>query len=114
MPVNSAQPSEEMINEAEKEGRKLGLLIASLPVSDADKEALLNLLPHFTPEQLMRFSAILEATYLNQKSGNLDKELVETLKNIDAEHKKKMGDLDNKTLKTLDELGKFLWLNKQK
>lgn len=102
------QAPEGLVAEAEKEGKKLGTLIAAFPMPDETRQALLELLPNFSLEQLARLSAILETAYLNQKTGSADKEFIEVLKNIDAEHKKKMGDLDNKTLKALDELDKNL------
>ncbi len=104
MPVNSVQPSEEQVQEAEKEGKKLGLLIASLPISDTDKEALLNLLPHFTPEQLMRFSAILESAYLKGKTSGVDHEFQDMVNKIKDEYDKKVSAAEDKALEAIDEL----------
>lgn len=98
------QPTGDLIEEAKKEGKKLGALIAALPMPDDTRQALLELLPNFSLEQLVRLSAILETAYLNQKTADVDKELVDTLNRINADYKKEVRAQEDKTLKALDEL----------
>lgn len=104
--VGNNQPPQELVQDAEKEGRKLGLLIASLPISDENKEALLNLLPHFTPEQLFRFSAVLESAYLNKKTEGVDKELEQIISQIQDEYQNKVQTAESTAAKAMDDLAK--------
>lgn len=95
---------DEETKQADSEGKKLGILIAALPVSDDSKQALLGLLPSFSLEQLARLSAIFETRYLNGKTAKADNELVDVLTQISAEYKGKVRAQEEKTQQSLEEI----------
>jgi len=52
--------------EAMEKGRRLGFLIASLDISEKERQAFFDLLPEMNAEQLDKLSVALEKNYLNQ------------------------------------------------
>ena len=104
------QPTDEelnkMLTDAENDGRRLGVLITSLDVTDEVKQAILDILPQFTPEQLQRFLAILEVQYANQKTGHIDEEFAKQLQNIKTEHDAQVASATATAQKELDKLEK--------
>lgn len=104
------QPTDEeltqMLTDAENDGRRLGVLIASLDVTDEVKQAILDILPSFTPEQLQRFLAILEVQYANQKTGKIDEEFAKELQNIKTEHDAQVASATTTAQKELEKLEK--------
>ena len=57
---------------ADSKGRKLGLLIASLPADDEIKEAFMALAENSSYEELEKLSGALEALYLNASTRDID------------------------------------------
>src|SRR3989338_8946904 len=57
---------------ADLNGRKLGLLIASLPADDEIKEAFMALAENSSYEELEKLSGALEALYLNASTRDID------------------------------------------
>ncbi|MFA5061979.1 MAG: hypothetical protein WC526_02450 [Patescibacteria group bacterium] len=94
--------------EAQKKGEKLGFLIASLNLPNEARESLLTVLPEMSEEQIDRLMVILEAAYLNQKTGNLDQDLSAKLTTIEAGFNKDMQKADKDALKELSQLEKDL------
>jgi|GEM_PF-1767243 hypothetical protein len=95
---------EEIIGTATTYGQRLGFLIAALNIETEVKEALLAILPAMTPEQVERFSGILEAAYLSEKTIDVDDQLKTTMASIKAEHELALADLENETLVELNTL----------
>ncbi|KKQ41354.1 MAG: hypothetical protein US58_C0001G0028 [Candidatus Magasanikbacteria bacterium GW2011_GWA2_37_8] len=112
MPVNQSanQPTDEelkqILTDAENDGRRLGVLIASLDVADEVKQAILDILPQFTPEQLQRFLAILEVQYANQKTGKIDEEFAKELETIKTTHDAAIATATATAQKELEKLEK--------
>lgn len=73
-------------------GRKLGLLIASLPADDEVKEAFLVLAENSSYDELIQLEEILESLYLSAQTSDLDEQFkkdLEALKlEIDADEEK--------------------------
>ena len=57
---------------ADLNGRKLGLLIATLPTDDETKEALVTLAENSSYEELEKLSDALEMLYLNASTRDID------------------------------------------
>lgn len=106
--------SDDEVKAAHLKGQKLGLLIAALPVSDETKEALINLLPEFTPEQLDALLAALEAQLLYSATANIDKEFMETVEKIRSDQNKKEAAAKTKFLNGLEQIEKELEAAKPK
>lgn len=53
-------------------GTRLGFLLAAAPLADDEKQAWFSILPDMTPEQLLRFSDLLEARFLDAATASLD------------------------------------------
>ena len=102
--IKNSNQTDEEVKQADSEGKKLGILIAALPIPDDSKQAMLELLPEFSLEQLARLSAILEAMYLNGKTAKADSELVDVLKKLSVEYKGKVRAREEKTQQSLEEL----------
>lgn len=94
--------------EAQKKGEKLGFLIASLNLPNEARESLLTVLPEMSVEQIDRLVSILEAAYLNQKTGNLDQDLSAKLAAAQTGFDKDMQKADKDALKELSQLEKDL------
>lgn len=104
--------SDQIKVEAQKKGEKLGLLIASLNLPDEARESLITVLPEMSAEQIDRLISILEAAYLNQKTGNLDQDLSKKLAAIETGFEKDMQKADKDAIKELDQLEKDLDVKK--
>ena len=64
---------------ADSKGRKLGLLIASLPADDEIKEALVTLAENSSYEELEKLSDALEMLYLNAGTRDIDDQFKKNL-----------------------------------
>ena len=95
---------EEIIGTAKAYGQRLGFLIAALDIDDDVKEALLAILPAMTPEQVERFSDILESAYLGDKTFNIDIELKTALERVKTEYDVAHSDLEKETMVELGAL----------
>ncbi len=90
------------IEEAQEKGRKLGILIASLKITDEEREAMLSLLPHMTETQLENFIQALEINYLQAMTQDQDKKLAEDLQKVDEVFQAKVAQINANTNKELD------------
>lgn len=89
---------------AEEKGRKLGVLIASLNISEEEREALLSLLPQMTEDQLVEFTNVLEVKYLQAATKEQDAKLAEELKAVDDKFQEELGKVNADTIKALDNI----------
>ena len=89
---------------AEEKGRKLGVLIASLKITDQAREAMLSLLPHMTEAQLEDFTKALEINYLQAMTQDQDKKLAEDLQKVDEDFQAKVTQINADTNKALDSI----------
>ncbi len=88
-------------------GHRLGFLIAKSPVlSDQEKEALLNLLPEMTADQLDQLATVLEAQLANSLSADVDKVAVEKLQTAEDEYDEKIANAQDQALNQLYRLSK--------
>lgn len=72
---------------AESQGRKLGFLIAkSKLLSEAEKVALVEILPSMTPGQLDSLTQTLEAQHIAEETKQDDVEVTEALKKAGKEY----------------------------
>lgn len=95
-------------DEAQKKGERLGFLIAGLNLSDEVKESLISILPQMTPEQLDRLISILESTYLNAKTAGIDQDFQIALKKIQNGYEKEANSANKNALDDLKKLEKDL------
>jgi hypothetical protein len=87
---------------AESQGRKLGFLIAkSKLLSDAEKKAVVDLLPSMTAEQLDLLTNTLEAQHIAEETKQDDVEVVEALKDAGAEYNNALDTANKDILSTL-------------
>jgi|GEM_PF-6337240 len=93
---------------AEFLGKKIGLLIASLDISDEEKDAFTALLPEMNLEQMIRLAEILEQKYLASAGKDADKELHAKLTAIQDDWKKTSDKINGDTLDTLNDFEKSL------
>ena len=99
------QPSEAQLKElAAVQGRKLGLLLASLNVSKETLEAFLDILPEMSVEQLEQLTDILEARYLADKTSALDEKLKEEFLKIKQESDKAAAVNEERALNALKKI----------
>lgn len=89
---------------AEEAGKKLGVLIASLNITDEEKEALLSLLPQMTEGQLVELTNVLEAKYLQAATKEQDAKLAGDLQVIDDKFEEGLGKVNADTIKALDNI----------
>ena len=89
---------------AEERGKKLGFLIASLEMSAQQREAMLSLLPEMTEEQLDELSEVLEASYLQAATADVDKKLAKELETVENEYQKSVKSINKNTNKELDSI----------
>ena len=89
---------------AEERGKKLGFLIASLEMSAQQREAMLSLLPEMTEEQLDELTEVLEASYLQAATADVDKKLAKDLESVEEDYKKSVKSINKNTNKELDSI----------
>lgn len=92
------------MSSAEERGKRLGFLIASLEMSDEQREALFSLLPEMTEAQLEELTDVLEASYLQAATKKQDEEFVGELENIKEKYEEKIGQINANTAKELDSI----------
>ena len=90
------------IKTAEEKGRKLGLLIISLKITDDEREAMLALLPRMTEIQIDDFIEALEINYLQAMTQEEDKKLAQGLQKVEENFQLKVSQIILETNKALD------------
>jgi hypothetical protein len=90
---------------AVEKGKKLGMLIASLSISEQEREAVLSLLPQMSEKQLEEFTQALEVSYLQAATKEHDEKLAQDLRVTNDTFEKKMQQINNDTNKALDAVG---------
>jgi catalase len=89
---------------SEERGKRLGFLIAALEMSAEQREALFSLLPEMTEAQLEELTDVLEASYLQAATKDVDEKFVGELKNIEENYEEKIGQVNANTAKELDSI----------
>ncbi len=92
------------MSSAEERGKRLGFLIATIEMSAEQREAMFSLLPEMTEAQLDELAEILEASYLQATTKNVDKEFVGELKNIEEKYEEAVEKVNTNTAKELDSI----------
>lgn len=92
------------MSSAEERGKRLGFLIASLEMSSEQREAMLSLLPEMTEAQLEELTDVLEASYLQAATKDVDEKFVGELKNIEEKYEEAVGRVNANTAKELDSI----------
>lgn len=82
----------------------MGFLIASLEMSTEQREALLSLLPEMTEDQLNELTDVLEASYLQAATKDVDKQFADELKQVEEKYNQKVHDINTETNKDLDSI----------
>lgn len=102
---NDESLTESQIKElAVDQGRKLGFFITHLQVSEEIKEAWLDLLPHFSLEQLDRLTKIFESQFAEQQTQEINKKFKEDINKVIQESKQQVSALNNITIKEVTQL----------
>lgn len=89
-------------------GKKLGLLISASTMTDEMKQALLDILPAMTPEQIDNLINILEAKYLDEQTGGLNDKLAKDLDKIMNDSNTALDKIDGELLVKLKRLNKSI------
>lgn len=92
------------VESAEEKGKKLGVLIASLNISEEERESLLSLLPHMTEAQLEELTSALEVNYLQAATKKADEKLAEDLQKADNTFQDRIQQINKQTSKELDSI----------
>ena len=90
------------MSSAEERGKRLGFLIASLEMSAEQREAMFSLLPEMTETQLEELTDVLEASYLQAATTDIDKKFVEEIKNAEEKYQQTVKKINKNTAKELD------------
>ena len=102
------QDFEKLIVQTASLGKKLGLLLNALNISEEYKKALVEILPEFSYEQLVELVVVLEDLYANQETNNLDQEFLRELQKIQEEYKEEKNKAVQKLNQNLSDLEKDL------
>lgn len=97
---------EQILDLADGEGKKFGFLLATSPLDEKTKEAILSVVGQATPEQLEAIITFFEEGYLKAQNADLDTWLKSQLTHIKVRFDKEQGKVDAETLKKMDELEK--------
>ncbi len=108
MANNKQLNADDLKEVAKAQGEKLAFLIAALNVPEDQKQGWLALLPSMSPEQLDEFMNILESQYLDQQTKDADVKLKEDLEKLNQDFSKKEADLDQQTIKKIQDLSSKL------
>ena len=92
------------IQTAEEKGRKLGILIVSLKITDQEREAMLGLLPHMTEIQIDNLINALEINYLQAMTQDPDSKLAQDLQKAEEELQAKILKINAGTNQALDSI----------
>lgn len=87
-------------------GAKFGFLVASLPVGNDIKEALLALAEKLSMKELEALASALEAAYLNIQTQAVDADFKNKLQQLKSETDQKQKQLDDEFLRKLEILDK--------
>ena len=99
---------DEMKELALAQGRKLGILISGLNMSDEALEALMFLVSEMNPEQIDRLTEILENKYADEKTRDIDEKLIKELRGIKDDFDADMAKAGADAMAALEELEKSL------
>ena len=99
---------EEILDLADAEGKKLGFLLATSPLDEKTKKAILDILEKASPEQIDAVIKFFEEEYLMAQNSDLNSWLKIQLENIKSEFEKKQDKLDKETIAKIDKLEKYL------
>ncbi len=99
--TNNNQATEE---EAILLGRKLGLFIMSLNLTDDEKQGFVAVLPSLSYEQLQHLHNVFEDAYLREKTSDLDRDFIAELMQIKADYNTQIKTAQAKMDKALDEI----------
>jgi len=102
MNQNNQNHNNIILDNLEAQAKKLGVLLVESDIPHEIKEAWLNLLPDMSLEQIDKLLHVLETKFLNDNTGEIDKEFYEKLKVIISEHKEKQDLLDKKLINNIE------------
>jgi len=89
-------------------GRKLGFLLAKSALPAEQKESWLALLPTMTLDQIERFTRVLEASYLQAQTADIDDKLAGQATEIYTRHARAMAELEAEAATTAKEIDDIL------
>ena len=95
---------EQILDLADAAGRKLGFLIATSPLDDDLKMAIIGILDSATPEQLHKLSQILEWSYFNASQSVMNEFIKSELEAIESGYRDRRAILEGETLGKLNKL----------
>lgn len=88
------------------DGAKFGFLVASLPIEDDVKEALLALAEKISAEELNALASALEVAYLDAQTQAVDMDFKSKLQQLKSETDQKQKQLNDEFLQKLETLDK--------
>jgi hypothetical protein len=99
---------EEILDLADAEGKKLGYLLATSPLDNETKKALLNIIEKATLEQIDAILRFFEEGYLMANDNELNDWFKKELEKIRDESDEEQNKVDEKTIKKIEALEKSL------
>lgn len=100
--------SEVELLSAEEHGKKLGLLIASLDVDEATREAMFALIPAMSLEQLRELTTVLEASLAAAATAGVDKQLHDAFDKVAKDYAGSVKRANAETGAAMEEIAKSL------
>lgn len=104
MPDSVQNKIDPELTKADLMGKKLGILIASLPADDEIKEAFLALAEHASYADLIKLTDALEMLYLNSSARDIDEQFKKDLEALKSEMEKSEQKSDEEFLNRLKEI----------
>ena len=99
---------EQILDLADAHGKKFGFLLATSPLDEETKSAILNILEKADSEQIDIIFKFFEEEYLMAQNQDLNTWFKIQLENIKFEFEKKQSDLDEETISKIDKMEEFL------
>lgn len=95
---------EEVKKAASDRGRRLGILLASLNLSEEEIEAWLTIIPEMSWEQINRLTDLLENAYADASTGDIDDGFRKEMEKIKEEYDRDIKSLDDEAVENIKAL----------
>lgn len=89
---------------AQEMGQKLGIMLASLDITDETRQAVVDMLSELDFEQIIQFSDLLERKYIEASTADIDTQLRTDLLALKKEMDMRNQEIDQETMGQLAEL----------
>ena len=97
---------EQILDLADAQGKKLGFLLATCPLNEGTKEAILGIIEKANFEQINAISKFFEEGYLMAQNQDMNSWLKTELEKIKSDFDKKQEEVDTETTSAIEKLTK--------